>query len=110
MLAVFKSLAKLWVILGLVFILLYCSIPLLLKIWESIPVYPKVNGVDIDPRTYACVSELALIDGGCHERKNIDCETLIKSYEASCFPPDSEQTKEMEQRLREWEKTSKGDE
>ncbi len=99
MLKVIKSLIKTWVILGLVFIVLYCTISFLFKKWESAPIDNKFNGVEIDPKTYLCVSQLALIDGDCSKRRDINCETLIKSYEASCFPQESFQQKEIEQRM-----------
>ena len=101
MLSILKGLTKLWVILGLVFIVLYCTISFLFKKLESAPVDNKFNGVEIDPKTYLCVSQLALIDGDCSKRRDIDCETLVKSYEASCFPQESFQEKEIEQRMRE---------
>jgi hypothetical protein len=107
MLVILKKLSNTWVVLILLFIVMSYPILLIYKNWNSPPIDHKVNGVEVDPRTHLCVSELALIDGDCTKRKDIDCETLIRSYEASCFTDDSPQTKEIEQRLSDWYRNSR---
>jgi hypothetical protein len=106
MLAVFKSLTKLWVILILLFIGITYPISLLYKNEQPPPPDYKVEGIEVAPNTIFCVSATAMIDGGCSGKTRADCEMLIRKYEAGCYPEDSQQTEKVMQRMREWNENS----
>lgn len=106
MLAVFKSLTKLWVILILLFFVVTYSISLLYKSEPPPPRDYKVEGIEVAPNTIFCVSATAMVDGGCLGKTRADCEMLIRKYEAGCYPEDSQHREEVMQRMREFNENS----
>ncbi len=98
-----RYLAKLWIILLIIGIGYF--IWLIYKSWNYPPPDYKVEGIEVAPNTIFCVSAMALVDGGCKNRKALDCESLIRSYEASCFHEDSPQMEDSRNRSREWHKS-----
>ncbi len=101
MIAIFKSLTKLWVILILLFIGITYPISLLYKNEQPLPPDYKVEGIEVAPNTIFCVSATAMVDGGCLGKTRADCEMLIRKYEAGCYPEDSPQMEEVKRRMRE---------
>ncbi len=107
MLAVFKSLTKLWVILILIFIGVTYSISLLYKSEPPPPPDYKVEGIEVAPNSIFCVSATAMVDGGCLGKTRADCEMLIRKYEAGCYPEDSRHREQVMQKMREWNENSR---
>ncbi len=107
MLAVFKSLTKLWVILILLLIGITYLISLLFKSEQPAPHDYKVEGIEVAPDTVFCVSATALVDGGCVGKTRTDCEMLIRKYEAGCYPEDSRHREQVMQKMREWNGNSR---
>lgn len=101
MVAIFKSLTKLWVILILLFIGVTYPISLLYKNEKPQPPNYKVEGIEVAPNTIFCVSATAMVDGGCLGKTRADCEMLIRKYEGGCYPEDSPQMEEVRRKMRE---------